>query len=395
MPDGGLVLDLSNLKRISVDPITKTARVGAGVLLGELDAATQVHGLVVPSGTVSSTGVAGLCLGGGVGYLIRRFGATVDNLLSCKVVTTDGRLLTASERENADLFWALRGGGGNFAVVTEFEFRAHEVGPEVTAGFIVYSFDQATSVLASLRDCMATAPRELAVIAAMAPCPPLPPVPPAAWGVPVLMLIVVYTGTQASTCVPALASFGRPVANVVGPAPWVDVNRMLDVIAPYGRRVHTRGGYMSALTDEVISIATAAAAKPPVPTSQAPSSVQNFWFLGGAISEDFAEDSVAFSRTGAKVFWECVGQWDGADHDARYLAWVDGVADALGPHMQANGYVNLTTDRGPEWLAGLYGSAEKYQRLVAAKTKWDPQNLLRFNKNFKPIPPTARREARP
>jgi hypothetical protein len=243
-------------------------------------------------------------------------------------------------------------------------------------------------VLAKLRAYMPSAPRELAVIAALTPCPPFPPVPAKLHGVPVLILIVVHSGAlaDAARVVQKLEAFGRPAANLVAPAPWVQVNRMLDVIAPYGRRVHTRGGYLSGLGDDVIATASRWASSAPTPSAPGPSSVQNFWFLGGAVSDDFAEDSVAFSREGAKVFWECVGQWDGPDYDAAFTAWVDGVADALATNMRANGYVNLTTDRGPAWLRGLYGAEQKFQRLVAAKTAWDPKNLLRFNKNFEPTP---------
>ncbi len=388
MPDGGLVLDVSALRDVAVDTATRRVRVEAGVLLGELDAATQAYGLVVPSGTVSTTGVAGLTLGGGVGYLLRRFGATVDNLVGCEVVTVGGKRVHASERQNADLFWALRGGGGNFGVVTAFEFQGHPLGPEVTGGPLIFTLDQADEVLSKLRSYMPSASRELAVIAALTPCPPFPPVTAVLHGVPVLILIVVHSGALADavSVVQKLASFGRPAANLVAPAPWVQVNRMLDVIAPYGRRAHTRGGYLSDLGDGVIATARNWASCAPAPSAPGPSSVQNFWFLGGALSEDFAEDSVAFSREGAKVFWECVGQWDGPEHDVAFTAWVDGVADALATDMRANGYVNLTTDRGPAWLRGLYGSERKFQRLVAAKTAWDPANLLRFNKNFVPAP---------
>jgi hypothetical protein len=222
------------------------------------------------------------------------------------------------------------------------------------------------------------------MIAALVPCPPFPPLRPELYGEPVLMLVTVYSGPAAERrgIIAALDALGTPTLSHVGPAPWVQVNRMLDVIAPYGRRVHTRGGYLSDLSAPSIATMVKWAAKPPAPTSPAPSVVQNIWFMGGAISEDTAEDAMAFSRDGALVFWECVGQWDGPEHDAEYQAWVDGAADDLAPEMRANGYCNLTTDRGPAWLRGLYGSPQKWQRLVAAKRKWDPLNLLRYNKNI-------------
>jgi len=386
MPDGQLVIDLSGFRAISVDLETRIITCGAGILLGDLDKASSEHGLVVPAGTVSSTGIAGLTLGGGVGYNMRRFGATVDNLLSCKVVTTDGRKLKASKTENSDLFWALRGGGGNFAVVTEFTFQAHQAGPLVGAGVVLFQLDDAKDVLTKLAVHMKTAPRPLQVIAALVPTPPMPGIPPEYYGVYMLSLVCVYTGDLAllDETIGALTALGAPAAVAVGPAPWVAVNSMLDAAAPYGRSVHTRGGYLSALTGSAIDAAIASARHAPAPSVPGPSTVQNIWFMGGAISEDFAEDSVAFSREGAEVFWEGVSQWDSDEEGPRFIEWADNAADALSAEMRANGYVNLTTDRGPEWLRGLYGSAAKFQRLIEAKTKWDPQNLLRFNKNIKP-----------
>jgi FAD binding domain/Berberine and berberine like len=386
MPDGALVLDMTAMKGLSVDAKRGICRAESGVLLGELDAATQHHGLVVPAGTVSTTGIAGLTVGGGVGFNMRRFGATVDSLLSCDLVTADGRKVRASVRENPDLFWALRGGGGNFGVVTAFEFKAHEVGPEVLSGVIVFPADQAGEVLAGLREHMLTAPRELAMIAAATACPPFPPISAEVHGKPVLMLIVVYTGpaSRGPAIVDGLSRLGRAVAILVGPSPWVSTNRMLDVVAPYGRRLQTRGGYLTKMTDGVIAATVRNLLDAPPPTAQLPSTVQNLWCMGGAISEDFDEDSTAFSRAGAAWFWESIGQWDGADHDATYAAWTDRTLADVSQDLRANGYVNLTEDLGPAWLRGLYGSEGKYRRLVDAKRHWDPLNLLRFNKNFLP-----------
>jgi hypothetical protein len=200
------------------------------------------------------------------------------------------------------------------------------------------------------------------------------------------MLLVVYTGAaeNAQGIIDKLAAFGRPHAVIVGPNSWVNTNRMLDVIAPYGRRMESRGGYLSKLDDSVIKAVVKNLMVAPAPTAPLPSTVQNLWYMGGAISEDFGEDSVAFSREGATWFWESVGQWDGAEHDREYLTWSETSYADLKPHMRANGYVNLTCDLGPQWLQGLYGSQRKYERLIEAKKKWDPHNLLRFNKNFKP-----------
>ncbi len=386
MPDGEVVIDLRGFREISVDPVTKIVRAGAGIFLGDLDKATQEYGLVVPAGTVSTTGIAGLTLGGGVGYNMRRFGATVDSLLSCDVVTVDGRQLRASKTENPDLFWALCGAGANFAVVTAFEFQAYAVGPMVAAGDVLFPLEQAAAVLAKLRVFMATAPRELTVIGALVPTPHMPGIPPEYYDVYMLSLLVVYTGDlqNLSALTAKVATLGTPAAVVVGPAPWVAVNSMLDASAPYGRRSHNRGGYLTALTDSAIDAIVQSAIRAAALGAPGPSTVQNVWFMNGAITEDFEEDSVAFSREGAGIFWEGVAQWDDPADDARFVAWAESACAALQPEMRANGYVNLTTDQGPEWLRGLYGSKTKYQRLVAAKRKWDPQNLLRFNKNIKP-----------
>jgi FAD/FMN-containing dehydrogenase len=386
MPDAALVLDLSGLKRIDVDPMSRHCRVESGVLLGELDIAAQQHGLVVPAGTVSTTGIAGLTLGGGVGYNMRRYGATVDSLLACELVTVDGRKIRASASENPDLFWALRGGGGNFGVVTAFEFRAHPLPREVFAGVIIFSAEHAAQVLAGLRDHVHKAPRELAVIAASTACPPFPPVPAEVHGTPVQMLILVYTGAaaEAPRVIGPLSQLGPPIASLVGPSTWVQANRLLDAVAPFGRRTQTRGGYLSEISDRVIAAVVKNMREAPPPPSALPSCVQNLWCMGGAISEDFDEDSAAFSRAGAAWLWEAVGQWDERAQDSTYDAWTERAAADVEADLRANGYVNLSTDRGPEWLRGLYGSAHKYRRLLEAKLQWDPGNLLRFNKNFEP-----------
>ncbi len=391
MPAGALVLDLSALKRIDVDAQTGLCRVESGVLLGELDTATQAHGLVVPAGTVSTTGIAGLTLGGGVGFNMRRFGATIDSLSACDVVTAEGRKVRASASENPDLFWALKGGGGNFGVVTAFEFRGRPLQAEVSAGVIIFSAEHAAQVLAGLREHMERAPRELAVIAAATACPPFPPVPAHVHGTAVQMLIAVYTGTprNAPGVVKSLSGWAPPIATLVAPCPWVQANRLLDVVAPYGRRTQTRGGYLSQLSDRVIASVVENLRGAPVPASPQPSSVQNLWCMGGAISEDFDEDSAAFSRVGARWFWEAVGQWDDPVQDAEFDAWTERAVQGVATELRANGYVNLSTDRGPQWLQGLYGSEAKYRRLLEAKSRWDPANILRFNKNFKAASPRA------
>ncbi|WP_331772887.1 FAD-binding oxidoreductase (plasmid) [Embleya sp. NBC_00888] len=388
MPDGALVLDLTRLDTIDVRPDTGVVRLGAGVLLADMDAMLEKHGLVVPSGTVSSTGIAGLTLGGGVGYNMRRYGATVDSLLSCEMVALDGRRVTASATENPDLFWALRGGGGNFGIVTSFEFQAKPLPPLVSAGFIVFPLDQAAAVLGALREYLPTAPRELAIIAVLTKCPPLPPVPQEFHGADVLMPVVVYTGPQekAERVIAEAVALGTPVATAVGPMPWSAANRMLDVIAPSGRRYYTKGGYLAELGDTAIEIVVRNAVNAPAPVHpMLPSAVQNVWAMGGAISEDFDEDSAAFSREGASWMWEVITEWDSPADDDTFHGWLDNARAELMPHLRGNCYINLSTDSGPEWRRSAWGGEERYSRLVEVKTAWDPQNLLRFNKNIPPL----------
>ncbi|RZB14586.1 FAD-binding oxidoreductase [Streptomyces sp. F001] len=384
MPGGALVIDLSGLREITVDPDTRTVRAQAGVLLGELDAAAQEYGLVVPSGTVTTTGVAGLTLGGGIGHLMRRFGATVDNLLACEMITVDGRKVRADETENPDLFWALRGGGGNFGVVTAFEYRAHPLGPDVVSGMIVFPGDQAAAVLAQLPAFMADAPRELGLAAALTFAPPLPAVPEEAYGKPILMLIPVHTGdfAEAEKTVTALAGLGAPVLNTVRRTTWLETNSMLDATAPYGWRANARGGYLAALTAPVIdTLLERLAASPNLPGTV---TAINVWALGGAISEDVDEEATAFSRAGASWLWETATLWTQAEHDAPYDAWADATTTAMQPHSLSNAYINLTDDQGEAWRRDVWGSGAKYRRLAEIKAEWDPRNLLRHNKNIAP-----------
>lgn len=384
MPAGALVIDLSGLREITVDPHTRVVRAQAGALLGELDAATQAHGLVVPSGTVTTTGVAGLTLGGGIGHLMRRFGATVDNLLACDMVSVDGRTVRASETENPDLFWALRGGGGNFGVVTAFEYRAHHIGRDVVSGMIMFPGDQAAAVLAQLADFMADAPRELGLTTALTFAPPLPGIPRAAHGKPVLLLVPVHTGdpADAEEATKALAALGTPVLNTVGPTTWLETNSMLDANAPYGMRATARGGYLPALTAPTIQ--TLLKRLTALPRNPGAIAAINIWALGGAISQDTDEDAMAFSRDGATWLWETVTLWTDPDHDAAYDTWSDQTTAAMRPHGLPNAYINLTADQGEPWRRGVWGSEAKYRRLTATKAAWDPHNLLRHNKNITP-----------
>ncbi|MEU0804954.1 FAD-binding oxidoreductase [Streptomyces sp. NPDC005970] len=382
MPGGALVVDLSALRAIAVDPVERTVRAQAGVTLGDLDAATQKYGLVVPSGTVTSTGLAGLTLGGGIGHLMRRYGATVDNLLACEMVTVDGRRVRADADTEPELFWALRGGGGNFGVVTTFEYQAHQMGTQAVAGFAVYGLHEASDMLAALDGVMAEAPRELGLVATITPAPPLPMIPEQAHGRPVLILSPVFTGDPATAdaVLKPLLGLSTPLANLIQPTTWLQANSMLDETAPYGKRAASRSGYLPAITAETAAavLERAAAATPGW------GGTINLIAMGGAITEDADEDATAFPRAGAAWTWQAVALWDSPGQDTGYDQWAADTAAALAPHSLPTGYVNLTTDQGEQWRRNLWGSEARFRRLRRAKGAWDPHNLLRFNKNITP-----------
>lgn len=384
MPDGAFVIDLSNMRSVTVDPVGRTVSAQPGVLLGDLDAACQEHGLVVPAGTVSATGVGGLTLGGGIGHLMRRFGATVDNVIGFNVVTVDGRHVRADATENPDLFWALRGGGGNFGIVTQFDFRAHPFGPNVVSGQIIFPLSQAATVLQQLPAAMADAPRELGLLAAMAPAPPVDAIPVAAHGMTVLILVPVWSGTedQAVEQLERFTILGDALLNTIRQMPWTQANSMLDDVAPSGKRMNLRGGYLTDLTSEPVHVLIEHA----VLAAQMPGTVTtiNLWRLGGAISEDAAEDDTAFSRVGAQWLWETVHMWDDPALDEDLDRFAGTVHVAMAPESLRNGYANLTDDLGPTWREHIYGDAKKLARLRRIKAHWDPTNLLTHNKNIAP-----------
>ena len=382
MPDGGLVVDTSLMKDISVDPATGRTTLQAGVLLGEMDAATQEHGYAVPAGVVSDTGVAGLTLGGGIGHLSRRFGATVDQLLSVDVVTMDGRVATASAESEPDLFWGMRGAGHNLAIATSLTFQGQKVGPEVISGVRIYSAEEAVKFCAGIDDALTRAPCDLSLPVVFAPMPPMPGVPPEAIGAPVMISFVIYVGPLDAydSAISEVNSLASPMTDMVGPATWTATNSIVDPFQPSGRRYHSGGGYLSAMSAELAQVAFERVATQPGPVSPTAGCLVGFPLLGGAML-DADEDSCAFSRTGAEWVSEAVAMWDAESADGDYMQWVDDSLVALEPHSTGTGYINLTADRGADWLSGVYGSLEKWQRIMELKRKWDPENRLAHNKN--------------
>ena len=378
--DDGLVIDLSPLRGIAVDPGARTARAGGGVLWGELDAATQAHGLATVGGIVTHTGVAGLTLGGGIGWLMRRHGATADNLLAADVVTAGGETLHASEHENPDLFWGLRGGGGNFGIVTSFEYRLHTVGPTVLAGPLYYALEDGPAVLRHYRDLVADAPDELTTILNLRMAPPLPFIPAEFHGRPVVTVAVCYAGDlgRGETVLAPLRSFGSPLVDAIGPRPYVELQRMFDPTVPHGWHYHWRSWELPPLTDAAIDTLVDQAAR-----ITSPRSYIIVFQLGGAVAR-VGEDETAYSQRDAAHNVNINAVWLEGDPEAdRHVRWVHECHAALERHAGGRAYVNFLADEGADRVRAAYGHA-KHDRLVALKRRYDPANVLRGNQNISP-----------
>lgn len=375
--DGGLMIDLSAMNAAHVDARAGTVRVQGGATLGDLDHETQAFGLAVPGGVVSTTGVGGLTLGGGIGWLARKFGLTIDNLLSAEVVTAAGKPLRASARENPDLFWGLRGGGGNFGVVTSFEFKLHEVGPEVLFGPTIYRLEDAADALANYREFTKTAPRECCVWADLNTAPPLPFLPEAYHGTKVLTLLQFHWGDlkAGEAALAPLREFGEPIADAVGPFLFTAAQSILDEVYAKGLRNYWKAHNFGDLSGETIETLVDYAGKFPTPQSDTLISQ-----LGGAI-DDVAPDATAYPHRGAAFAVTPGARWTDPAQDEAAIAWVRQIHDALTDQASGGAYVNFITEsEGQEREA--YGS--NYERLAALKTEYDPTNLFRFNQNVKP-----------
>jgi FAD/FMN-containing dehydrogenase len=385
--EGGLMIDLSAMKTVTVDPDARTARVGAGALLADVDRATQAHGLAVPLGINSTTGVAGLTLGGGFGWLTRRHGMTVDNLLGATVVTADGTVHVVSATSEPDLFWALRGGGGNFGVVTSFEFRLHPVGPELYAGLVVYPFAQARAVLRAWRDFNVTAPDELSVWAVLRKAPPLPFLPTSAHGTDVVVLPLVHSGdveSGARAAAPVLG-FGEPIASHLGPMPYAGFQTAFDPLLTAGGRNYWKSNNFSALGDDAIDVIIDAAAQSPGPECEIFVAQ-----LGGAMAR-VAPDATAFVGRDAHYIMNVHGRWSDPRDDDKVRSWARRSFAAAAPHATGSGYVNFLTEDEGERVAASYGV--NHARLQALKNRYDPGNVFRMNLNIAPANGRGRRLA--
>jgi hypothetical protein len=376
--DGGMVIDLSLMKGIRVAPEARTARVQAGVLLGELDRETQEFGLAVTAGIVTHTGVAGLTLGGGLGWMQRKYGLTIDNLLSVDVVTADGEFVTANETDNADLFWGLRGGGGNFGIVTEFEFRLHPLGPEVFAGPIFWAMEDAPQVLRFYRDWIADCPDELMTIIVQRRAPALPVIPPDLVGKHVIAVTSCYAGPieDGERVLRPLKSFGRPLLDLCRPKPYLVHQSMFDPGFQHGWWYYFRACDVAELTDDVIDIVAEHGRR-----IVSPISTIGLWQMGGAVPR-VGEDETAFNGRNAGFTFNINGNSYTADGFDAEREWARDYWSALAPY-HTSVYVNFLMDEGEERIRQAYGPA-KYDRLKALKRMYDPDNFFRLNQNIAP-----------
>jgi FAD/FMN-containing dehydrogenase len=377
--DGGLVIDLSAMRGIHVDPKTRTARAQPGINWGDLDRETQVFGLATPGGVVSTTGVAGFTLGGGFGWLSRKHGLTVDSLRSVDIVTADGRSLTASETENPDLFWGVRGGGGNFGVATSFEFQLHPVGPTVMAGMLLYPMEQARDVLRFYREYTATAPDELGSTALLRVAPPAPFLPEHIHGKPVVGIVASYAGPveEGERVLRPLKEFGTPVVDLIAPKPYVKHQAMLDAASPPRRHYYWKSDYLPGLSDTVIETAISYASR-----LSSPLTAVLLFQLGGAISRVDERSAAAGNRDAAFVY-NIQSSWLEPRESDRHIRWTREFWAAMRPFSTGGVYMNfLTAEEGEERIRAAYGA--NYDQLVALKNRYDPTNLFRVNQNINP-----------
>ena len=378
MCDDGLVIDLSKMKAAQVDPATRRVTIEGGATLADLDAATQAHGLATPVGINSTTGIAGLTLGGGFGWLSRKYGLTVDNLESAEVVTAVGEVVRASESENPDLFWALRGGGGNFGVVTRFEFRLHPVGPDVLSGLIVYPISEAKSVLQQYREFIASAPEELNVWTVLRKAPPLPFLPEKFHGQEMIALALIYAGDpkQGEPLVEPLRKFGTPWGEHVGVQPYVAWQQTFDPLLTPGARNYWKSHNFTTLQDGLFDVVVEYVGKLPSPQCEI-----FFGALGGATTRP-ASDSAAYAQRDAMFVMNFHGRWEDPVDDERCVLWARDFFKATAPFASGGVYVNFMTAEETDRVRSAYGP--NYDRLVQVKRKYDPNNLFRMNQNIEP-----------
>jgi FAD/FMN-containing dehydrogenase len=381
--DGGLVIDFSQMRSVRVDPEAEKAWIEPGATLADVDRETQAFGLALPTGINSTTGIAGLTLGGGFGWITRKYGLTIDNLLSADVVTADGELRRASLTENPDLFWALRGGGGNFGVVTAFEFKLHKAGPQVLSGLVVHPFENAAAVLKEYRQALAKAPDELTCWAVMRKAPPLPFLPAEWHGREVLILAMCHCGDMeaAQRETEGLRAIGKPIVDVVSPHAFVDWQQAFDPLLTPGARNYWKSHDFTELSDPAIEVLTEAVRNLPGPECEI--------FIGhvcGAAGR-VAPDATAFPQRSSHFAMNVHARWREPEQDMACIAWARGLFEAAKPYAAGTVYVNFMPDDETDRVEIAYG--ENYRRLAEVKRRYDPHNLFRVNQNVKPTATAA------
>ena len=374
----GVMIDLSTMTNVRVDAEKKRAYVEPGATLANFDEAVQAHGLATPVGINSTTGISGLTLGGGFGWLTRKYGMTVDNLVSADVITAQGKKILASENESADLFWAIRGGGGNFGVVTQFEFELHPVGPEVLAGLLVFPFDQAKQVMRQYREFIESAPTELSVWVILRQAPPFPFLPKEVHGKEVVVLAVFYAGdiSEGDKLIAPLRRFGDAHAEHIGAQPYVQWQKAFDPLLTPGARNYWKSHNFTDLRDETLDTMIEFANRLPSPQCEI--------FIGliaGAANRVPAE-AMAYGHRDANFVLNVHGRWDNAAHDERCIAWAREFFKASAPYASAGVYVNFMTEEEGDRIKAAYGP--NYERLVQIKKQYDPENIFHLNQNIKP-----------
>jgi FAD/FMN-containing dehydrogenase len=376
--EGGVVIDLSAMTGSRVDPMARTIQLQGGCLNAHLDRESRAFGLAATGGIVSHTGIAGLTLGGGLGHLMRKFGLAIDGLRSCDVVTADGELVVASEQENPELFWGLRGGGGNFGIVTSFTFELHPLGPTVLAGMVGWPMDEAPAVLRFLREFIADAPDEVGLMANLRRAPSVPVVPEELWGKPIIALVPTYAGPveEGRDALAAIRELPSPAFDALVAKPYVAQQRMFDAVYPHGRHYYWKSHKLGPLTDDIIDVIVEHSTQITSPLSAIP-----IFCLGGAVAR-VPEESTAFPYRDASHDINIVASWlpDEAGDADRHIEWVHGMFHALEPHSRGV-YVNFTSDDANERVRQAYND-NQWTRLTALKAKYDPTNFFRMNANI-------------
>jgi FAD/FMN-containing dehydrogenase len=376
--EGGMMIDLSTMKNVRVDAAKGRAYVEPGATLADFDKAVQEHGLATPVGINSTTGISGLTLGGGFGWLTRKYGMTIDNLVSAEVITADGKKRRASENENADLFWAIRGGGGNFGVVTQFEFKLHPVGPEILAGLIVFPFDQAKRVLSQYREFVKSAPEELNVWVVLRQAPPLPFLPKEVHGKEVVVLAIFYAGdiAEGEKLIAPLHRFGDAHGEHIGAQPYVQWQKAFDPLLTPGARNYWKSHNFTELRDEALDTIIRFANR--LPSSQC----EIFIGLIAGAANRVRANAMAYGHRDAKFVLNVHGRWDEAAQDETCIAWARAFFEASAPYASAGAYVNFMTEDESDRVAAAYGA--NYARLAQIKKRYDPENVFHLNQNIKP-----------